>query len=230
MGIASGNGGSSDGIVSYAAAVIDPDHHTSTTRRTSCNVNFNNDTGLHTFLATSSMTTGKPTNDSHIIHLEWDNQLSWAAQLAIPSNPDNFMEWRAQKQTTWSSWRKILDNYNNSTSSDIRLKNIVRNINLSVSDISRAPIFEYTWNNGIKGNMVGTSAQYWEKVLPWAVTKDKEGYLSMYYGHAAMVGVVSLARGVETLEQRVERLKRRLAAVEHENERLKNEIYKLKSA
>lgn len=228
--IASGSVGSSDGIASYAAAVIDPDHHTSTTRRTSCNVNFNNDTGLHTFLATSSMTTGKPTNDSHIIHLEWDNQLSWAAQLAIPSNPDNFMEWRAQKQTTWSSWRKILDNYNNSTSSDIRLKNIVRNINLSVSDIARAPIFQYTWNNGIKGNMVGTSAQYWEKVLPWAVTKDKEGYLSMYYGHAAMVGVVSLARGVETLEQRAERLEKRITSLESENERLRKEIQMLKAA
>lgn len=105
------------------------------------------------------------------------------------------------------------------TSSDLRLKNKIRDIVLSVHDIARAPIFEYTWRDGTPGKMVGTSAQYWQHILPSSVTARKDGYLSMFYGHAAMVGVVSLARGVESLERRVARL-------ELENRELKEQLLK----
>ena len=82
-------------------------------RPTSANVNFGNNAGLYTFLATSSMTTGKPANDAHILHMEWDNSLSWAAQMAVPTTGN--IQWRAQIGTTWQAWRTLLDSSNFNT-------------------------------------------------------------------------------------------------------------------
>ena len=92
--------------------------------------------------------------------------------------------------------------------SDMRLKNKVRDIFLPVKDIANAPAFEYTWKDGTPGAMVGSSAQYWQKVLSCSVREKKDGYLSMFYGHTAMVGLISLARHHESLEQRVARLEK----------------------
>lgn len=82
-------------------------------RPASANVNFGNKTGLYTFLATSSMTEGKPAMDAHILHLEWDNGLSWGAQIAVPAPGD--MQWRFQEGTVWQNWRTLLDNENYAT-------------------------------------------------------------------------------------------------------------------
>ncbi len=79
-------------------------------RPTTANVNFGNNAGLYTFLATSSMTSGKPAGDGHILHMEWDNSLSWAGQIAVPNNGD--MQWRHQRGNTWQAWRTILDSSN----------------------------------------------------------------------------------------------------------------------
>ena len=79
-------------------------------RPTTANVNFGNNAGLYTFLATSSMTSGKPAGDGHILHMEWDNSLSWAGQIAVPN--DGNMQWRHQRGKTWQAWRTILDSSN----------------------------------------------------------------------------------------------------------------------
>lgn len=79
-------------------------------RPTTANVNFGNNAGLYTFLATSSMTSGKPAGDGHILHMEWDNSLSWAGQIAVPADGD--MQWRHQRRNTWQAWRTILDSSN----------------------------------------------------------------------------------------------------------------------
>ena len=79
-------------------------------RPTTANVNFGNNAGLYTFLATSSMTSGKPAGDGHILHMEWDNSLSCAGQIAVPNNGD--MQWRHQRGNTWQAWRTILDSSN----------------------------------------------------------------------------------------------------------------------
>lgn len=81
-----------------------------TSRPTTANVNFGNNAGLYTFLATSSMTSGKPAGDGHILHMEWDNSLSWAGQIAVPADGD--MQWRHQRRNTWQAWRTILDSSN----------------------------------------------------------------------------------------------------------------------
>ena len=79
-------------------------------RPTTANVNFGNNAGLYTFLATSSMTSGKPAGDGHILHMEWDNSLAWAGQIVVPNNGD--MQWRYQQGNTWQAWRTILDSSN----------------------------------------------------------------------------------------------------------------------
>lgn len=45
-------------------------------------------------MATSSMTTGKPMRDGHIIHSEWDNNGGFSAQLYIPHEPEGSMQYR----------------------------------------------------------------------------------------------------------------------------------------
>lgn len=87
-------------------------------RPTTANVNFGNNAGLYTFLATSSMTSGKPARDGHILHMEWDNSLSWAGQIAVPNGGD--MQWRYQQGNTWQAWRTILDSVNYATTLDSR--------------------------------------------------------------------------------------------------------------
>lgn len=53
---------------------------------------------------------------------------------------------------------------------------------------------------------VGVSAQSLEKILPYAIIKDSEGYLSVNYGSAAMVSAVKLAEKVIEQEKRIEQL------------------------
>jgi hypothetical protein len=88
------------------------------------------------------------------------------------------------------------------TSSDMRLKRVLEEVTLSVEDIAAAPAFRFAWKGG-GGVDVGTSAQYWEKVLPDVVKRDDAGWLTMQYGNAAMVAVIALARRVKELEEKL---------------------------
>ena len=97
----------------YADAIRDPSHHTTTTRRTSANVQFSNDAGVHSFLATSAMTEGKPSQDSHILHFQWDNGNSYVTQIAIPLGSQG-LQWRPQGSKAWNDqpWYRIIDEHN----------------------------------------------------------------------------------------------------------------------
>ena len=86
------------------------------------------------------------------------------------------------------------------TPSDMRHKHVIEDIELDVEQIADAPIFDFTF----KGNSMkhsGTSAQYWQKVLPNVVRGDD--MLMMEYAQAAMVAVVSLAREVRELKMKL---------------------------
>jgi len=110
-------------------------------------------------------------------------------------------------------------------SSDMRLKDIEEQRQLSVGDIAAAPLFAFRWKDrSVDGSLhVGTSAQYWQQIVREVVASDAEGMLSIDYGVAAMAGVISIARTTVTLEERIERL-------EKENETLRQEIERLKAA
>lgn len=84
-------------------------YYTRNTRPTTANVtDFN---GLTYFMATSSMTTGKPPTDCHIIHTGWDaNSAGGGAQLALAHGTNPRMWLRCQTggvNGSWTGWYMI---------------------------------------------------------------------------------------------------------------------------
>lgn len=83
------------------------------TRTTSANNKHSSitDERVTAFLATSSMTTGKPPTDAHVLHFNWDNGTdttgTWDAQLAIRSNTPPKLYIRSQGNGTWSDWQAL---------------------------------------------------------------------------------------------------------------------------
>ena len=96
--------------------------------------------------------------------------------------------------------------------SDIKQKNVEQyDAHLGFEEVANAPIIKFTWKDPKaedKGLQVGSIAQYWEKVLPEAVKRDKEGTLSMSYGVVALVAAVSTAKKVRELDERVTKLEK----------------------
>lgn len=75
------------------------------TRPTSLNAQFG-DGSLRIFHATSSTTEGKPAEDSHILHLAWDNTSGFDAQLAVHVCSGK-VSTRAQNGGTWQPWKTL---------------------------------------------------------------------------------------------------------------------------
>lgn len=74
-------------------------------RPTSLNAQFG-DGSLRIFYATSSTTEGKPAEDSHILHLAWDNTGGYDAQLAVHVHSGK-VSTRAQNGGTWQPWKTL---------------------------------------------------------------------------------------------------------------------------
>lgn len=74
-------------------------------RPTSLNAQFG-DGSLRIFYATSSTTEGKPAEDSHILHLAWDNAGGYDAQLAVHARSGK-VSTRAQNGGTWQPWKTL---------------------------------------------------------------------------------------------------------------------------
>lgn len=108
----------------------------------------------------------------------------------------------------YGSWR---------SSSDIRKKNIVDYLDVSIEQIAKMPVFNFTWKKGKQGTYLGTSAQEVQKIFPNAVSQMKDGYLAMDYGAAALAAAVMTARKVVNHEERIRQLER-------ENEELRKQL------
>lgn len=100
--------------------------------------------------------------------------------------------------------------------SDIRLKTVTSYVDLSVEAIANAPALCFNWKADGKADM-GTSAQYWQSVLPTIVHAYEDGYLAMSYDKAALLSVISVAKETVSIKQRIKEL-------EAEIERLKEQI------
>ena len=95
--------------------------------------------------------------------------------------------------------------------SDIRFKHILRDVPLTVEDVAQAPSFIFRWTDGTaQGEQAGTSAQYWEPLLPQVVHTAGDGRLSMQYGKAAMAAVITTARTVVDHETRIKKLEQKM--------------------
>lgn len=108
-----------------------------------------------------------------------------------------------------------------SASSDMRLKDVIANKELTAKQIADAPIFTYTPKSNPNANpIIGTSAQYWQEVLPETVS-EINNYLSLDYSRVATASVINLAKEVVTLKEekaalieRIEALEARLQVIE----------------
>lgn len=74
-------------------------------RPTSLNEQFG-DGSLRIFYATLSTTEGKPAEDSHILHLAWDDTGGYDAQLAVHTRSGK-VSTRAQNSGTWQPWKTL---------------------------------------------------------------------------------------------------------------------------
>lgn len=110
--------------------------------------------------------------------------------------------------------------------SDIRYKSIMQQVNLSLMDIAKAPSFVYRWNKkGMKCDRLnlGGSAQYTQKILPWAV-EENDNFLSMDYATVAYTFAVHTARHLLTYETRTDK---KIKKLEREIVILKKQLKKL---
>ena len=84
-------------------------------RPTSANIHSGDTAGVKTFLATSSMTTGKPAQDGNILHFEWDNGARYSTQLAMLHGQAPQYRYQTGAGDTaddWSSWYSFFTGQN----------------------------------------------------------------------------------------------------------------------
>lgn len=77
-----------------------------TSRPASANLAIIGDGGFRVFKATSTMTTGKPEFDGHIMHLAWDNAGGFDTEFFVPNNggANIHCQYRSQSNGTWGDW------------------------------------------------------------------------------------------------------------------------------
>ena len=86
--------------------------------------------------------------------------------------------------------------------SDERKKIVSKEMVLDLDKIADAPSVLFKWRDSQdETEHVGTIAQYWQKVLPQVVCEDHERNLSMQYGTAALVAVISVARELREIKK-----------------------------
>ena len=93
--------------------------------------------------------------------------------------------------------------------SDIRCKDVeTYQWAPSLSMIANAPIIRYSMKDDDTHRMrVGSVAQYWQKMIPEAVSKSADGTLSIAQGDICMVGMIALAREVKQLKDEIKLLR-----------------------
>jgi hypothetical protein len=93
--------------------------------------------------------------------------------------------------------------------SDIRCKDVeTYQWAPSLSMIANAPIIRYSMKDDDTHRMrVGSVAQYWQKMIPEAVSCDANGTLSIAQGDICMVGMIALAREIEQLKAKIKLLR-----------------------
>lgn len=135
------------------------------------------------------------------------------------------LEIRGRDNILWFSGDILAEGGGSFYGSDIRYKLIMQQVNLSLSEIAKAPSFVYRWNKKGMNNKLklGGSAQYTQSVLPWAV-EDNSNFLMMDYATVAYTFAVHTARHLLTYETRTDK---KIKKLEREIVILKKQLKKL---
>lgn len=108
--------------------------------------------------------------------------------------------------------------------SDMRCKEVTHSIDLRVEDIAAAPVFAFTWKGDADGaEQAGSSAQHWERLLPWLVP-ERGGRKSLAYDKAALISAVGVARETVRLKRENKGLTDGIARLETENAELRKRL------
>ena len=171
-------------------------------RPTSLNAQFG-DGSLRIFYATSSTTEGKPAEDSHILHLAWDNTGGYDAQLAVHARSGK-VSTRAQNDGTWQPWKTLafttdipssLKNpysfnvfgvvYDGSAAKTVTTSNFISQVNEGTSTITDGTmlITSYASNSGF-ADTNAVNVPYKRKAIHlWEYIKAKTDSLYATKGH-----------------------------------------------
>lgn len=171
-------------------------------RPTSLNAQFG-DGSLRIFYATSSTTEGKPAEDSHILHLAWDNTGGYDAQLAVHARSGK-VSTRAQNGGTWQPWKTLafttdiptsLKNpysfnvfgvvYDGSAAKTVTTSNFISQVNEGTSTITDGTmlITSYASNSGF-ADTNAVNVPYKRKAIHlWEYIKTKTDSLYATKGH-----------------------------------------------
>lgn len=104
--------------------------------------------------------------------------------------------------------------------SDIRLKNIVQNVEVNLDDLAKLQKVYYTWKSGIDTNKhIGMIAQEVQKLYPELVNTDEEtGYLSLSYDQLSVIALKA-----------IDKLYAMIKDVQDENKHLKERLNQLEN-
>ena len=171
-------------------------------RPTSLNAQFG-DGSLRIFYATSSTTEGKPAEDSHILHLAWDNTGGFDAQLAVHARSGK-VSTRAQNGGTWQPWKTLafttdipssLKNpyslttfgvvYDGSAAKTVTTSNFISQVNEGTSTVTDGTmlITSYASNSGF-ADTNAINVPYKRKAIHlWEYIKAKTDSLYATKGH-----------------------------------------------
>ena len=128
--------------------------------------------------------------------------------------------------TFWAKTGIYSDGYvsarGQNTSSDAFLKNILRPIEIDVRKIATAPSVLFAWKSDHTKD-VGSIAQFWKTIDPRLTPQSPEGFLTLQYGKAALLSVISVAKKVVSHEDEIKALKKEI-------ERLSKRVKELEKA
>lgn len=122
------------------------------------------------------------------------------------------LEIRGRDNILWFSGDILAEGGGTFYGSDIRYKQIIQQVELSLQKIAEAPSFIYHWNKeGMKCDRLnlGGSAQYTQSILPWAV-EENNGFLNMDYATVAYTFSVHTARHLLDYETKTDKEIRKL--------------------
>jgi hypothetical protein len=114
-----------------------------------------------------------------------------------------------------ATFANVLSNRYVTALSDIRRKHVVSRFYLKPEAIAMASIIRFRLKESKDQTIhVGGIAQEWQEIMPDAVVKTDDGFLSMDYSVIAYASAVSLARIVVNQQQKIDKLEKRLARLE----------------
>ena len=171
-------------------------------RPTSLNAQFG-DGSLRIFYSTSSTTEGKPAEDSHILHLAWDNTGGYDAQLAVHVRSGK-VSTRAQNAGTWQPWKTLafttdipssLKNpysfnvfgvvYDGSAAKTVTTSNFISQVNEGQSIVTDGTMFITSWasNSGFADTNAVNVPYKRKAIYLWEYIKAKTDSLYATNGH-----------------------------------------------